>query len=172
MRHFHPDWTAAEDDKVFGKVRQVENGFIGQVGCVGESFDWRNEGTRSCGDDDAPGLYPRGRGDNGVRAGKLCMFADNRAAKAFKSFLTINRRNGRDGRAHVQLHLFPIDSWRCGLDTELASLAHLGGGLGSAEQGFRRDTAGIQAITSHLAFFIQHDREPELGCTSRSRQAS
>ena len=98
-------------------------------------------------------------------------FPDHMNAKAFKSLLAIDWRNGSDNAVDMGHDGFEIDFRLHASNAKLCAIAQRFGLFASCQQRFRGHAAVIQAIPAHFTAFDQNNRGTHLDSASRNGKA-
>ena len=105
---FDPDRPAAHDDQVFRQRIHAKDGFVGEIGPVGQAGNRRHHRCRAGGDHDASRRHPEIAAFDGPGADEPGRRLDHSHAQAFKALNGIHRGDRIDHAPDMRLHRLEI----------------------------------------------------------------
>ncbi len=172
LRHLAADRPAADDDEVFGPLGQVEDRLVGEIGDRVEAGDRRHARRGAGGDDEILRLHRRPVRLDLVLAGEARGGLQHGDAEPFEALDRIIRGDGADDAVHV---IVDTPEFHLGLvrdDAEAVAVADRVRRVARGNQGFRGDTAVVEAVAAHLALLDEHRARAHLRRAGRDGQAA
>ena len=171
LRHLDADRTAADDDEMLGQPGEIEDGLVGEVTCLREPGNRRDQGPRAGGEHEAPGADALPVHFDRAPAHEPRRALDHRRAQPFEPLDRIVGRDGGDRRVDVLRDRCEIDAGAVEVDAQGRRPGRQGRGAGGCEQRLRRHAAPVQALAAHLALFDEDGGRAHLGRARGDRQA-
>jgi len=167
LGHFDADGAAADNDQMVRQVGSLKYALVGKVIDPIQSRDRRHERAGPRGDDETPGFdacaFTLAFDLDFPWSGKASITQDDFDAHAFEALHRIIRLYSLDDAVDMAVNALGIDRRVLRADPERPGVAQPFRRVARRQHGFRRNTAGIEAIAAHFVSFDQGHGRPHLG---------